>query len=102
MPFIKGENWKGNKLGRPKGVPNRSSEEMKLTIARAVNEGLDYLKSDLQRIRKEDPEKALNIILKLLDYNIPKLKAVDMNVRGEITNKIESITVNINQKNIDG
>jgi hypothetical protein len=94
---------KGNKLGkgRPKGSPNRSSEEMKLTIARAVNEGLDYLKSDLARIRKEDPEKALQIILKLLDYNIPKLKSVDMNVSGEITNKIEEITVNINQKNID-
>ncbi len=94
---------KGNKYGkgRPKGSPNRSSEEMKLTIARAVNEGLDYLKSDLARIRKEDPEKALQIILKLLDYNIPKLKSVDMNVSGEITNKIEEITVNINQKNID-
>lgn len=101
MPYKSGQNWNGNKNGRPKGSPNRSSEEMKLTIARAVNEGLDYLKGDLQRIRKEDPEKALNIILKLLDYNLPKLKSVDMSVKGEITNKIEQITVHI-KSNEDG
>ena len=95
MPYKSGQNWSGNKNGRPKGSTNRSSEEMKLTIARAVNEGLDYLKSDLARIRKKDPEKALNIILKLLDYNLPKLKSVDMSVKGEINSKIEQITVHI-------
>ena len=88
---------KGNKLGkgRPKGSPNRSTEMMKVNLARAVNMGLDFLKEDYQKLREEDPAKALNILTKLMEYSIPKLKSVDMEVKGEINNKIEKITIEI-------
>ena len=92
---------KGNKLGkgRPKGSPNRSTEMMKVNLARAVNMGLDYLKEDYQKLRDEDPAKALNILTKLMEYSIPKLKSVDMEVKGEITNKVEKITIEIKNGN---
>lgn len=91
---------KGNKYGkgRPKGSPNRSTEMMKVNLARAVNMGLDFIKEDYQRLREEDPAKALSILTKLMEYSIPKLKSVDMEVKGEIKNKIEKITVEIKQK----
>ena len=54
---------KGNKLstGRPKGAINRSTEMMKLTIARAVDNTLNTLSADLEKIRKEDPERAIEL-----------------------------------------
>jgi hypothetical protein len=90
----------GNKLGqgRPKGSPNRSTEMMKVNVARAVNMGLDYLKEDYEKLRKEDPAKALAILTKLMDFTIPKLRAVDMKVEGEINTKIEGIKVEVIQK----
>ena len=86
---------KGNKLstGRPKGAVNRSTEEMKLTIARAVNNTLNTLSSDLEKIRKEDPERAIDLALKLMEYALPKLSRTEM--KAEIEQKIQQITINI-------
>jgi hypothetical protein len=88
---------KGNKLskGRPKGAVNRSTEEMKLTIARAVNNTLNTISSDLETIRKKDPERAIELALKLMEYSLPKLSRTEM--RAEIEQRIQQITVNINQ-----
>ena len=85
----------GNPNGRPKGALNRSTEQMKLTIARAVNSSLNSLQEDLERIRKEDPEKAIQLSTKLLEYTLPKMKSIDMNAQVDITSKIEEITINI-------
>lgn len=92
---------KGNKLskGRPKGALNRSTEEMKLTIARATNNALSTLSSDLEKIKKKDPEKAIELSLKLLEYTLPKLSRTEM--RAEIDQRIHSITVNVTQKILD-
>ena len=88
---------KGNKMskGRPRGALNRSTEQMKLTIARAVNSSLNSLQEDLERIRKEDPEKAIQLSTKLLEYTLPKMKSIDMNATMDINHKIDEITINI-------
>jgi len=91
--FKKGQS--GNPNGRPKGSLNRSTEQMKLTIARAVNSSLNSLQEDLERIRKEDPEKAIQLSTKLLEYTLPKMKSIDMNANIELNTKIEEITINI-------
>lgn len=98
MGFKGGKEWKGNKFGRPKGAQNRSSEMQKVNIQRMINEGLDYMKEDYHKIREEDPAKALNILIKLLEYSVPKLKSVDMKVEGEINTKIEGIKVEVISK----
>jgi len=92
---------KGNKLGkgRPPGALNRSTEQAKLAVARLANNGLDVLREDLEKIRKKDPLEAAKIYLKLLEYIVPKKAQIDL--KGEMVQRIEQITVNINQKNID-
>lgn len=92
-----GKFQKGNTFGkgRPKGTPNRSTEQMKINVARAVNMGLDYLKEDYEKLRKEDPAKALTILTKLMDYALPKLKSVDLEVKGEINTKIEKLQIEV-------
>ncbi len=86
---------KGNKLskGRPKGAINRSTEMMKLTIARAVDNTLNTLSADLDKIRKDDPERAIELALKLMEFTLPKLSRTEM--RAEIDQRIQSISVNI-------
>jgi uncharacterized protein (DUF2225 family) len=91
MPFVK-----GNKLGlgRPKGSINRSSEQAKLAVARIANQGLDAFREDIEKIRKENPIEAAKLYLKLLEYIVPKKASLD--ISGEINQRIEQITVNIN------
>ena len=88
---------KGHKLatGRPKGAINRSTEMMKLTIARAVDNTLNTLSADLDKIRKDDPERAIELALKLMEFTIPKLSRTEM--KAEIEQRIHTISVNINK-----
>jgi len=86
---------KGHKLakGRPVGALNRSTEEMKITIARAVNNTLNTISKDLEDIKKKDPEKAIDLALKLMEYALPKLSRTEM--KAEIEQRIQQINVNI-------
>jgi hypothetical protein len=88
---------KGQKAGpgRPKGMLNRSTAQMKLTIARAINHQLGQLQKDLDEIRKENPAKAMELAIKLMEYTIPKLKSVDMNIDADITAKIERLEIEV-------
>lgn len=91
----------GHKLakGRPKGALNRSTEMMKLTIARAIDNTLNTLSTDLEKIKKKDPERAIELALKLMEFALPKLSRTEM--KAEIEQKIQAINVNITQKVID-
>jgi hypothetical protein len=88
---------KGNQIskGRPKGALNRSTEMVKLSIARAVDNTLSTLSKDLEEIKKKDPQAAIELAFKLLEYTIPKLSRTE--VKAEVEQKIQQITVNINQ-----
>jgi hypothetical protein len=92
MPFEK-----NNKLGkgRPAGVPNRSTEQAKLTIQRAVNGILDTMQDDLKEIKKRDPVRAMELAIKLLEYSIPKLKSVDVKGTMDINQKIQQISIHV-------
>ena len=88
-----------NRAGRPVGALNRSTEQMKLNLARATNNTLNYLSEDLEKIRKKDHERAIELALKLMEYTLPKLSRTE--VKAEIEQKIQQISVNITQKTID-
>lgn len=92
MPFEK-----GNQLGkgRPAGAINRSTEQAKLTIARLANRGLDNISEDLEKIRKQDPLEAAKLYLKLLEYIVPK--KAQMEISGQIDQRIQQISINVNR-----
>ena len=96
MPF-----QKGHKLakGRPVGAINRSTEQMKLSIARATNSVLDDLPKLLNEMKEKDPRSAIDLVIKLLEYNLPKQSRVEM--RAEIDQRIHQISVNINKSGSD-
>lgn len=98
MGFEKGDK-RINRAGRPQGALNRSTEQMKLNLARATNNTLNYLSDDLEKIRKKNPERAIELALKLMEFTLPKLSRTEM--KAEIDTRIQAINVNIRQKNID-
>ena len=88
-----------NRAGRPVGALNRSTEQMKLNLARATNNTLNYLSEDLEKIRKKDPEKAIELALKIMEYMIPKLSRSE--VKAEIEQRVQQISVHITQNQVD-
>jgi len=89
---------KGNKLGgRKPGSLNRSTEQMKLSIARATNRVLNYMPVILDKLIKEDPKAAVDLAIKLMEFHIPKMSRVEM--RAEIEQKIQQVSIQINNAN---
>jgi hypothetical protein len=87
----------GHKLakGRPKGAVNRSTEMMKVSIARATNRVLDDLPKIMEDMMKKDPKSAVDLAIKLLEFHMPKMSRIEM--KAEVEQRIQQITVNINQ-----
>ena len=86
----------GNKLGgRKPGSLNRSTEMMKLSVARATNKVLDELPMIMEEMVKKDPRSAVDLAIKLLEFNMPKLSRTEM--KAEIEQKIQQVSVNINR-----
>jgi hypothetical protein len=94
-----GKFEKGHQLatGRPKGSLNRTTEMMRLNIARAVNNTLDTIQTDLAEIKKTNPEKAMELAMKLMEYSLPKLRSIDVQGSMEVNAKIQQISININR-----
>lgn len=95
MPF-----QSGHKLatGRPKGAINRSTEMMKLSVARATNKVLDELPAIMEEMIKKDPKSAVDLAIKLLEFNLPKQSRTEL--KAEIDHRIQQISININRKEI--
>ena len=91
----------GHKLakGRPKGALNRSTEMMKLSLARATNKVMDNLPVLMEQMMKKDPARAVDLAIKMLEFHLPKQSRVEM--KAEVEQRIQAINVNINQKVID-
>ncbi len=66
---------KGNKYstGRPKGVPNKTTQEIRDAYKKLLEDNLDNMSTWLAQIAADDPNKAVDMMLKLSEYILPKL-----------------------------
>lgn len=71
----------GNPNGRPKGVPNKVTMNVREAYQNLVEMNLENMTAWLRDVAAENPEKAMTLMLQLSEYVIPKL------ARQEITGK---------------
>ena len=63
----------GNPNGRPKGTPNKTTKEIREAYQNLVEMNLENMTMWLEQVAMVDPEKAMDLMLKLSEYIIPKL-----------------------------
>jgi len=72
MPFTPGDP-NINKNGRPPGSPNKQTRDIRQAYQNLVEMNLENMTTWLASVAAEDPEKAMDLMLKLSEYIIPKL-----------------------------
>jgi len=85
--------------GRKQGTPNKMTVEIRDIYKKLIEKNLSNIEDWLQVVSKENPEKALNILIKLSEFVIPKLQStklsskIDFNEYSEqeINNLIDKI-----------
>lgn len=63
----------GNPNGRPKGSGNKATSEIKEAYQQLLENNLENMQTWLARMATEDEGKALDFMLKLSEYILPKL-----------------------------
>jgi hypothetical protein len=63
----------GNPNGRPKGVANKITEEIKAHFAGVLEAQLPDLQRWIQQVAQDNPEKAADLLIRLSERFLPKL-----------------------------
>lgn len=78
MGSFKGGDENINRNGRPKGVPNKNTKEIRQAYQNLVEMNLDRMSLWISQIASEDPAKAMDTMIKLSEYIIPKLARTEV------------------------
>ena len=73
MPFKPGDDPTRNTNGRPKGAINKTTKEIREAYQKLTEDNLDNMSMWIAQVAADNPEKALDIMIRLSEYVIPKL-----------------------------
>ncbi len=68
--------------GRKKGTPNKATQDVREAIAVFAEGNVSRLQEWLDRIAEDDPVKAADLYVKLLEYHVPKLSRAELTGKG--------------------
>ena len=72
----KGSNL--NPKGRTKGVPNKTTQEIRQAFQMLIESALPDIQEWLRKVAEDNPEKALQIVERYADYILPKLQRTEL------------------------
>lgn len=80
--------------GRQKGTPNKATTLVRDAIASFAEGNVQNLEKWVDEVAKDNPGKAAEIFLRVLEYHVPKLRATEH--FGEIEHKFpDQVNVNV-------
>jgi hypothetical protein len=65
--------------GRTTGTPNKVSKDVREAYQALIESNLENMNSWLTEVSKENPAKALELMIRLSDFVLPKLKQIELN-----------------------
>ena len=66
-----------NPEGRPAGVPNKVTADLRERIEKILN--VHFTDTEIKKdLSKLDPEKRLNVLIRLLEFSLPKLRSTEL------------------------
>jgi hypothetical protein len=74
----------GNPAGRPKGIVNNSTEKIKTAYTQLIEGNLENIQMWLNDTAAEDPARALDFLIKLSPFVIPKKQQADITFENPI------------------
>ena len=89
MRFDKNNNY-GVKSTR-KGVPNKATSSLRDRVKLIIDDNIERLQSDLD---KAEPKERLNFLIQLLNFALPKLKAMEITDERPTANNFNTIYIN--------
>jgi hypothetical protein len=73
MGEFKGGDHNINRAGRKPGTKNKATKQIREAYQKLTEDNLDNMNRWLMQTAQEDPAKAMDLMLKLSEYIIPKL-----------------------------
>ena len=84
----KGRFAEGNE-GRPKGIPNKTTTEIREAFSELLQGNLEQLKVDIASL---EPASRVKLLLDMAQFVVPKLRNVDLK-----TDEKEIVTIDFNE-----
>ena len=85
----KGHFTSEGNTGRAKGIPNKTTTEIKEAFQMLLEDNLPTLQRDISSL---EPKERVKFMLELASFIIPKMKSVDLKA-----DKAETITIDFNE-----
>jgi hypothetical protein len=80
-----GKGNTNNPNGRPKGSVNRVTGDTREVFRNLVEENANRFQGWIDEVAKRDPEKALNLVINIAEFVLPKLSRTE--IKAEVINK---------------
>ena len=79
--------------GRKKGTPNKASARLREAFTELLEGNMGKVQELFDKVAEKNPQKALELLLKLSEFALPKLRAIEVN--NEPEDKHTSLNINI-------
>ena len=79
--------------GRQKGTPNKATARLREAFTELLEDNMSMVQELFDKVAEKNPQKALELLLKLSEFALPKLRAIEVNNESE--DKQTSLNINI-------